>query len=315
MALIPTSWDIDGVDWSSPDPYNVDVINAILLAIRERNSCLYFDFSEPANPTGPPIIPPYYTSVISLLPLSKLDYSYFFTPESVAAGNPEHITKKWIAERFPLIVSLPSAGKQQDQYSEFLSQWYKLLNLCRYVTPNDPFSIYFEKRQSWISNFTEGSDSMSDQEIYEAEIDSMSCDESESQYYANLFSLKSNNDYASYTREISIRKNTYSYLIEASGGVGAATILNNSNFKVNIILRTNKTRFHAMGLNLEKDKNYIFTLEKGENTIPELCQPFSFPTYNEIKSLIEEGNGYIALRCFFFYLCADLSPSYRFFAE
>lgn len=331
MALTPISFALTGVDWSSPDPFNIDIINALLLAIRERNSYTYFDDDSPPIPTGPEIFPPYSAAMISSLKLRHLNYSVFFTPESVEAGSPENMSEKWIAQHFPLLVNPPVAGDTPEKYSSFLSQWYCLLNICRYVfhpvsTDSSSLTIRFPKTQHWTShndysNYTNNADA------YNGAVSSMDKTEEAVEHKSDMCSEVFPFYESNYRmRQVVIFKSSSEpyYSLSAYGGAGAAVIRNHTPYRCSAIVKMiaagssssaiiNKV-LHPIGFNLERNRNYTFLLEKGDNAIPELTTEFSFPSFDEVDAAFGGESGRLLFGCNLALICVDLSPSYRFFA-
>lgn len=131
MALtLPTSFDIDGVDWSSPDIFDFRVIYALIYGIHERVQVL--STTEP-----PPVISPGSPAVIStitdMLARSNVLFSEFISPETARTASPVKMTRAEIYQRWPLVVCPPAAGSSPQIFREFCSQLHDMLQSLIYL--------------------------------------------------------------------------------------------------------------------------------------------------------------------------------------
>lgn len=133
MAVtIPESFDLPDFDWSSPDPFRADAVNALILAARERallfNSGNLLEGIQPVDGYSSPQI----SALTKISQWDPLLWDLYVTPDSARTKYPKKWTTEQIYATFPLVVVPPLPGSSADVLSQYMAQLYLVLNSCRY---------------------------------------------------------------------------------------------------------------------------------------------------------------------------------------
>lgn len=316
MALreLPTSFNIDGVDWNDPDPFDVRIITALQLAYRERLAYNGLqnerDFSRSVDPIQSIFSPAVSNNLYRSFWYAGLNE--FYIPDTLS-GSMDFITEDWIAKNFPLVICPPSRGESAEVYSEFLRQQYQFINLCHYVYYDRfPFNFLFDEQLNGYGD--EGGTPYSTSEVaYNAVVRNFDYAVSEEEYRGIERYLRINIGYGS---ELGL--DGYFAFVHSSGCAGNCYLNNASYFNVNLMFRAEKMYdlFSACGLPYAEGEMFTLSAPRGEK----LCEEFSgkeliLPSYTDIQSMItsEDNDFYTGFKATG--VAVDLSPSFQFFSE
>lgn len=148
MALtLPTSFDIDGVDWTSPDIFDFRVIYALAEAVRER--ILFTNTRQFFNVNLSPGMTCRIDTIKKITELAYVAAGAFLTPETARTATPKKFTRSDIYQRWPLVMCPPAAGCPPQIYRTLCSQLHDMLQKMIFLDVGiSTNAVYFRRQKS-----------------------------------------------------------------------------------------------------------------------------------------------------------------------
>lgn len=133
-GVFPSNFNISGVDWNSPDIFNCDVINALILAANERVLAAWSGEIPPTPPVSPASAAVPEKLAYLLKNGGRYIWDAFLSSEQVADEKAVKLTSPEVFAAFPALAFLPPPGSPPQRFKNYISEAKNLLQTLKYTT-------------------------------------------------------------------------------------------------------------------------------------------------------------------------------------